>query len=128
MTYICVSKLAIIGSDNGLLPGRRQVINWISVGILFIGPSGINCNFNRNVHIFIQENAFENVVCKMASILSRPQCADLKTPKLRITGQAITRTNAGILLIRPLGTNVREILSKRHTFSYKKIHLKMSGK
>ena len=30
-------------------------------------------NFNRNSNIFIQENAFENVVCKMASILSRPQ-------------------------------------------------------
>ena len=26
--YICVSKLTIIGSDNGLLPGRRQAIIW----------------------------------------------------------------------------------------------------
>ena len=25
-------------------------------------------------YIFIQENALENVVCEMASILSRPQC------------------------------------------------------
>ena len=31
-------------------------------------------NFNRYSNIFIQENAFENVVCEMASILSRPQC------------------------------------------------------
>ena len=31
-------------------------------------------NFNRYSSIFIQENAFENVVCEMASILSRPQC------------------------------------------------------
>ena len=30
--------------------------------------------FNRNSNIFIQENALENVVCEMASILSRPQC------------------------------------------------------
>ena len=30
--------------------------------------------FNRNLCIFIQENAFENVVCDMASISSRPQC------------------------------------------------------
>ena len=29
-------------------------------------------NLNRNVYIFIQENAFENVVWKMAAILSRP--------------------------------------------------------
>ena len=26
VTHICVSKLAIIGSDNGLSPGRRQAI------------------------------------------------------------------------------------------------------
>ena len=26
-------------------------------------------------NIFIQENTFPNVVCKLASILSRPQCA-----------------------------------------------------
>ena len=30
-------------------------------------------NFNRNSNIFIQENAFESVVCEMAAILSRPQ-------------------------------------------------------
>ena len=34
-------------------------------------------NLNRNSHIFIQENAFENVVWKMAAILSRPQCVNL---------------------------------------------------
>ena len=32
--HICVSKLPIIGSDNGLSPGRRQAIIWTSVGIL----------------------------------------------------------------------------------------------
>ena len=31
-------------------------------------------NVNRNSYIFIQENPFENVVWKMAAILSRPQC------------------------------------------------------
>ena len=44
-------------------------------------------------------------------------------PSLR---QAITWTNAGILLIGPLGTNFDEILIKIHTFSLKKIHLKMT--
>ena len=34
-------------------------------------------------------------------------------------------TNAGALLIRPLGTNFNEILNKMHTFSFKKMHLKM---
>ena len=64
MTHICVSDLTIIGSDNGLSPGRRQ---------------------------------------------------------------AIIRTNAGILLIRPLGTNFSEILIEILIFSFKKMHLKVSS-
>ena len=64
VTHICVGNLTIIGSDNGLSPGRRQAITW---------------------------------------------------------------TNVGILLIGPLGTNFSEILIEIHTFSFKKIHLKMSS-
>ena len=64
MTHICVSKLNIIGSDNGLAPGRRQAIIW---------------------------------------------------------------TNAGIWLIRTIGTNFNEILIDIHTLSFKKMHLKMSS-
>ena len=40
VTHICVSELTIIGSDNGLSPGRRQAIIWTSAGILLIGPLG----------------------------------------------------------------------------------------
>ena len=57
--------------------------------------------------------------------------------KLTITGsdnglspgqhQAIIWTNAGILLIRIIGTNFSEILSEIHIFSFKKIRLKMSS-
>ena len=65
MTHICISKLTIIGSDNGLSPGRCHTIIW---------------------------------------------------------------TNAGILSIWPLGTNFSEILIEIHTFSFRKIHFKMSGK
>ena len=41
--------------------------------------------------------------------------------------QAITWTNAGILLIGPLGTNFSEILIRIETFSFKKMHLKMAS-
>ena len=41
--------------------------------------------------------------------------------------QAIIRTNAGILLIGPLGTNFSEMLIKTLTFSLKKTHLKVSS-
>ena len=42
VTHICVGNLTIIGSDNGLSPGRRQAIIWTSAGILLIGPLGTN--------------------------------------------------------------------------------------
>ena len=41
--------------------------------------------------------------------------------------QPIIWTNAGILLFGPLGTNISEILLEIHTFSFKKMHLKMSS-
>ena len=57
--------------------------------------------------------------------------------KLTITGadnglspdqrQAIICTNAGILLIGPLGTHVSEILIEIYIFSFKKMHLKLSS-
>ena len=42
VTHICVSNLTIIGSDNGLSPGRRQAIIWTNAGILLIEPLGTN--------------------------------------------------------------------------------------
>ena len=71
MTHICVSNLTITGSDNGLSPGRRQAIILTNAGIMLIWTLLRNkflWNINRNSYIFIQENAFENVVCEMASI------------------------------------------------------------
>ena len=62
VTHISIGKLTIIGSDNGLSPGQlRNKLQW---------------NFNRNSNIFIHENALENVICEMDSILSRPQCVN----------------------------------------------------
>ena len=72
VTHICASKLIIIVSDNVLSPGRRQAITRINDGIGLIGPS--TTNFSeiltkiQNSCILIQDNAFENIVCKMAAI------------------------------------------------------------
>ena len=41
--------------------------------------------------------------------------------------QAIIWTNAGILLIVSLGTNFSEILIEIHTFSFRKMHFKLSS-
>ena len=37
---MCVGKLTITDSDNGLWPGRRQAIIWTNAGISLIGPLG----------------------------------------------------------------------------------------
>ena len=42
--YICIGKLIITGSDNGLSSGRCQTIIWTNAGILLIGPLGRNCS------------------------------------------------------------------------------------
>ena len=35
VTHICVSKLTIIGSDDGLSSGQRQAIIWTNARIFF---------------------------------------------------------------------------------------------
>ena len=57
-------------------------------------------NLKRNSYIFIQENAFENIVCEMAAIFSRPQCVKL-VPIMAIANQrqAIISTNDDIFVV-----------------------------
>ena len=70
----CTSNSSI-GLDNGLLPVRSQAIIWTNTGIWSIVPLGTNFseNFNRDSNIFIEADAFQNVICHMAAIFSRPQ-------------------------------------------------------
>ena len=68
-THICVGNLAIIGSDNGLLPGRRQAIIWTNAGILLIGPVGTN--FSENM-IQTQTFSFKKMHLRMSSGKWRP--------------------------------------------------------
>ena len=62
VTYICVSKLNIVGSDNGLF-GRRQAVNWTKDEMLL--PKQTVVKFKAK---FIHLNAFEYVVCEMVAI------------------------------------------------------------
>ena len=55
--HICVGKLTIIGSDNGLSPGQRQAIIWTNAGILLIGPLGTNfSDILIEIHTFSSRN------------------------------------------------------------------------
>ena len=90
-------KCVIIGSDNGLVPNRRQAI--------------VLTHWGRVTHICVTKLT----IIGLDNGLS---------PGRR---QAIIWTNAEILLIGALGTNVSEIWIKIDTFSLKKMHLKMSS-
>ena len=71
VTHICVDKLIIIGSDNGLSPDRRQTIIWTNDWLLSIGPLRTYCSENL---IRIQHFSLKKMHVKMASAKWRPTC------------------------------------------------------
>ena len=74
LTHICVGKLTIIGSDDGLSPGRRQAIIWTNAGILLIGPMGTNFS---DILIAIETFSFKKMHWKISSAKWRPFCLGL---------------------------------------------------
>ena len=77
-THICVDKLTIISSDNGLSPGRRQAIIWTNAGILLIGSSGTNFS---EILIEILTFSFKKMRLKVSSAKWRPFCLGLNVLK-----------------------------------------------
>ena len=62
--HICVSKLTIIGSDNGLLPRWHQAIIWTNAGMFLIWS--LEINFNETlIEIYIA--SFKKMHLKMSS-------------------------------------------------------------
>ena len=74
VTHICISELTIIGSDNGLSPGRRQAIIWNNAGLLLIEP--LRSNFSE-ISIRIQTFSFKKMHLNMSSAKWRPFCLSL---------------------------------------------------
>ena len=72
--HICVSKLTIIGLDNGLSPGRRQAIIRTNAGILLLWPLGTNF---REVLVEILIFSFKKMRLKVSSAKRQPFCLDL---------------------------------------------------
>ena len=87
VTHICVSKLTIIGSDNGLSPGRRQAIIWTNAGILLIGPLGTNFS---EISIDIQIFSFNKIHFKMSSGKWRPSYLGLNVLRCWCTSRSLT--------------------------------------
>ena len=69
VTHIWISKLTIIGSDNGLSPDRRPAIIWTNAGILLIGTLGTNFS---EISIGIQTFSLTKMHLKMSSVKWHP--------------------------------------------------------
>ena len=87
VTHIYVGNLTIIGSDNGLSPGRRQAIIWINAGILLIGPLGKNLS---EILIEIHAFSFKKMHLKTSSGKWPPSCLGLNVLTHKIA--AISQT------------------------------------
>ena len=117
-THICVSKLTIIGSDNGLSPGRRQAITWTNDGILLIGPLGTNFSeILSKIHIF----PFKKMHLKTSYAKWRPFCLGLhvlKNAVLIVEMPSNGNILVDILLIGPSGNGSTRHWppGSRHTF------------
>ena len=73
-THKCVSKLAIIGSENGLPPARRQASFWTNAEILLIWHLVIHFNeIVRAIYTF----SFKNMHFKIPFTKWRPFCLSL---------------------------------------------------
>ena len=102
MTHTCVSKLTIIGSDNGLSPDRRQAIIWTNAGILSIGPLGTKLSdILIAIHIF----SFNKMHLKMSSGKWRPCCLGLNVFNKPYAAYAL-QTVAGQKSVIPGSSNV----------------------
>ena len=73
VTHICLIKLTIIGSDNGLLPDQGQAIIWINAGFLSIGPLGTKFS---EILIKISNFSFTKMHLKLSSAKWRPFCPE----------------------------------------------------
>ena len=91
VTHICVSKLTIIGSDNGLSPSRRQAIIWTNVWILSIRPSGTNFS---EILIEIDVFSFKKMHLKMSSAKCRPFCLGLNELKKTALSLGLVKTQS----------------------------------
>ena len=111
VTHICVGKLTIIGSDNGLSPGRRQAIIWTKDGLLLIGPLGRNF---IEMLIEIQRLSLKKIRLKMSSAKCCPVCLGLNVFKCEIV-QIVSFIGIEGVCGLPCNTNTNHIIGSPET-------------
>ena len=74
--HTCVSKLAVIDSDNGLCCFLVPIsyLNQCSLSIHLIIGENFQWKLNKNAAISMRENALEYIIWKLVAILSWPHC------------------------------------------------------
>ena len=92
VTHMCVSKLTIICSDNGLVPGQCQAIIWTNALILLIWSLGTNFS---EILIKIFAFSFKKKHLQISSGIWWPFCLALNvliefTAKLMLMKQSYT--------------------------------------
>ena len=110
VTHICVSNKTIIGSDNGLSPGRRQAIIWTNAGILLIRT--LRTNFSETLSE-IHKFSFKKMHLKMSSGKWRPFCLGLNVLNISFETQHWSLYWLGT--IRQRANENREILWPIHS-------------
>ena len=101
---------------------KKYSYNWFSF-VSYLSNQHFLLNSGHTFHHFLQVN-WGQVTHKSVSKPTSIGSDNGLSPGWR---QVIIWINVGILLIATLGTKVSEILSKIHTFSFKKMHFKMSS-
>ena len=81
VTHICISKLTIIGSDNGLSPGWRQAIIWTNAPILLIPTLGIDFS---EILSEIYTYSFKKMHLKNLSVKWQQFCLGLNVLTFRV--------------------------------------------
>ena len=90
--HICIIKLTIIGSDNGLSPGRHQAMICTNAGILLISLLGTNStDILIEVHIFL----LKTMHLKISSWKCWPFCIGLNVLNDSHLGDAAVNFNQG---------------------------------
>ena len=69
VTHICVSKLTVIGLDNGLSPGRHQAIIRTNARMLLTEPSGTKFS---DIFIEIHTFSFKKMLREISSSKQQP--------------------------------------------------------
>ena len=108
---------AAIGSDKGLSFVLRQAIIRTSAGVLLFRPvRKHSMKFESNSNNFHKRYTFENVVCKMPAISSRPRGANVSWCMLIISPDLADTINGDLSLWITQAERRRRVYI--HTFLY----------